>query len=332
MTLVSIVIAAYNCEGYLAQTLQSACSQTLQDLEVVVVDDGSKDGTRAVAESFPDRRVQVFSQANQGQCAASNAGCRLARGRYLKFLDADDLLNPQHLESQLNSISGTEDVLSCCTWGYFRKSLEGFSAYSEATDRDYDDPLEWLVDSLVRDQGMMGGWRWLIPRSVWDRCGGWNEKLSLNNDFDFSIRLLLASQGVRFAPEAVYYYRKGVAGALSATASRSGQESAWLTTLLGTDSLLARENSPRIRRICADRFQEWLFRFYPEFPDLTALCESRITQLGGSQRRLEGGRLLQLALPWLGWRRIRRLQVLVRKLGWWRIQNWKMQRRLQKFS
>ena len=89
MTLVSIVIAAYNCEGYLAQTLQSACSQTLQDFEVIVIDDGSKDGTRAVAESFPDRRVRVFSQANQGQCAASNAGCRYARGRYLKFLDAD---------------------------------------------------------------------------------------------------------------------------------------------------------------------------------------------------------------------------------------------------
>jgi hypothetical protein len=93
--------------------------------------------------------------------------------------------------------------------------------------------------------------------------------------------------------------------------------------------LLARENCPRIRRICVDRLQEWLSRFYPKF---AALCETRITQLGGCQRRLEGGRLPQLATPWLGWRRIRRLQVLVRKLGWWRLQNWKMQRRLQRFS
>ncbi|MFZ9092512.1 MAG: hypothetical protein ACO3FE_20740, partial [Planctomycetaceae bacterium] len=59
--------------------------------------------------------------------------------------------------------------------------------------------------------------------------------------------------------------------------------------------------SSDLRRVCADRFQEWLFRFYPR---VAALCETRITHLGGCQRRLEGGRLPQLASPWLGWRRI----------------------------
>lgn len=329
MVQVSVIIPAFNAGRYLEATLRSLSLQTMSDFEVIVVDDGSADDTLRVASQFPDQRVRVYSRSNSGQSAASNFGCSKATGQYLKFVDADDLLNPQHLQVQLESLQSYPRHVACCSWGYFRESVSRFSIRTEVANMDYNEPLDWIVDSLTCDEGMMGAWRWLIPRSVWDASGGWNEQLTLNNDFDLSIRVLLASSGVRFSAGAVYYYRKGVSGALSGSVSRRSQESAYLTTLLGTRSLLQREDSPRIAQLCADRFQQWMFRFFPEFPDLVLQAEQQIQQLGGSRLQLQGGRLLHLLLPAIGWRNVRRLQVLAQRLGWHRVQHWKQQRRLR---
>ena len=149
---------------------------------------------------------------------------------------------------------------------------------------------------------------WLIPRSLWERAGGFDPRLSLNNDFHFSIKLLLASQGVRFARDAVYSYRKGLTGALSGSSGRRAMESAFLTTQLGTDLLLQREGSPRIRKVCADRYQRWLFQFYPKYPDLVSHSEQRIEELGGSNLELQGGLILKWLKRVVSWKCIRNLQ------------------------
>jgi hypothetical protein len=258
-----------------------------------------------------------------------NAGAAAATGRFLKFLDSDDALNPGHLAAQLASLtSGSPEQVSACRWGYFVDDPSRPAIRAEHVQRHFDDPLEWLVTSLTQDEGMMGGWMWLIPRAVWDRSGGWDERLSLNNDFDFSVRLLLGSAGVRFAPDAVYAYRKSVSGTLSGSRGRKAMESAWLTTEQGTRALLAREDSERIRRICADRFQTWLFEFYPGYPDLVQTTEQRIAELGGSQRQMSGGRLLRVLQPVIGWKGVRQLQESVGRFGWNHLRRWKARQRL----
>jgi glycosyltransferase involved in cell wall biosynthesis len=325
--MVSIIMPAFNASPWIGEAVASALAQTWRDLEVVVVDDGSTDDTAAIVEGIGDPRVRLIRQENRGQSAAANAGAAAARGEWLKFLDADDALNPGHLEAQLASIAAAPACVSCCRWGYFAADPSGPAVRSESVDRDYDDPLEWLADSLTRDEGMMGGWRWLIPRDVWQRGGGWDERLGLNNDFDFSIRILLASGGVRFAPGAVYAYRKGLAATLSGSRGRRAMESAFLTTELGCGSLLAREDSARIRRICADRWQRWLFEFHPEFPDLAARADAEVRRLGGSNVRIGGGRVLRMMVPVLGWKRVRQLQVLARRCGWQAVLRWKAARR-----
>jgi glycosyltransferase involved in cell wall biosynthesis len=332
MVQVSVIIPAFNARQYLSEALGSLCQQTMGDFEVIVVDDGSTDGTSLIAQQFPDARIRVFVRENGGQSAASNFGCSVAKGRYIKFLDADDLLNPQHLESQLNALVMYPHHVSCCAWGYFRKTTSAVSVRSEVANADYDQPLNWIVDSLTSDEGMVGAWRWLIPRNIWDACGGWNEQLSLNNDFDLSIRILLASKGVRFAEGSIYYYRKGVPGAVSCSLSRHSLESAYLATLLGTRSLLQCEDSPRIRRLCADRFQWWVYRFFPKHAALVRDAEEQIRQLGGSEVKMQGGLFLQQLLPLLGWRNVRRLQAIAEKLGWQHVQRWKQRRRQRRMQ
>jgi glycosyltransferase involved in cell wall biosynthesis len=97
--LVSVIVAAYNAEATLAETLRSALAQSYRPVEIILVDDGSTDRTAEIASSFAE--VILIRQANAGVAAARNAGIRASRGEWLAPLDADDLWHPAKLERQV---------------------------------------------------------------------------------------------------------------------------------------------------------------------------------------------------------------------------------------
>ncbi|TWW08757.1 hypothetical protein E3A20_21120, partial [Planctomyces bekefii] len=143
---------------------------------------------------------------------------------------------------------------------------------------------------------------------------------------------LLASGGVRFAPEAVYSYRKGLSGALSGTRSRKSMLSALRTTQQGCRLLLLREDSSRIRRLCADRYQRWAFDFFPEHPDLADAAERAATELGGSSVEFTGGWAGRTVSRLIGWRNTRRLQSLAVRAGWGQVRRLKRWWRLRRLA
>lgn len=97
---VSVVIPVYNTQDYIRQTLESIAGQTLRQIEIVVVDDGSTDGSLPIVREMAgtDSRIRVFSQANQGQSVARNTGLEQAKGKYVYFMDSDDILDAPALE------------------------------------------------------------------------------------------------------------------------------------------------------------------------------------------------------------------------------------------
>lgn len=101
--LVSVIIPAYNAEDLIGETLETVVLQSYENLEILVVDDGSTDGTVAVVEDWcvRDRRIRLIRQGNQGVCGARNAGIEAASGDYLAFLDADDLWHPEKIRRQV---------------------------------------------------------------------------------------------------------------------------------------------------------------------------------------------------------------------------------------
>jgi glycosyltransferase involved in cell wall biosynthesis len=101
--LVSVIIPAYNAERYLIEALDSVRAQGHRPLEVIMVDDGSTDGTAGVVAQYPD--VRYVYQANRGPAAARNAGLRLAQGDLIAFLDADDVWSDDKLAVQLTLLS-----------------------------------------------------------------------------------------------------------------------------------------------------------------------------------------------------------------------------------
>ena len=109
--LFSVVIPAYNARKFIALTIESVLRQTVQDFEIVVVNDGSTDDTLEVLQGISDPRLRVITRENGGECAARNQGIQEARGEYIALLDADDCWLPNHLELVLSCIKQHPDVL-----------------------------------------------------------------------------------------------------------------------------------------------------------------------------------------------------------------------------
>ena len=108
--LVSIIIPCYNTEDYISEAIDSALGQTYPDIEVIVIDDGSEDGSLEIIKSYGDR-IRWETGPNRGACAARNRGIELARGEFIQFLDADDLLLPEKIELCLKAFTGDVDVV-----------------------------------------------------------------------------------------------------------------------------------------------------------------------------------------------------------------------------
>ena len=104
-SLVSILITAYNAEPWIAETMDSATGQTWPSVEIIVVDDGSTDATLEIARRYASDTVTVVHQANAGACAARNRALAEARGDFIQYLDADDLLAPDKIELQMNRLA-----------------------------------------------------------------------------------------------------------------------------------------------------------------------------------------------------------------------------------
>lgn len=134
--LVSVIIPAYNAERWIEEAIASVLGQTITDLEVLVVDDGSNDNTSNLAKGFSDQRVKVLNKANGGVSTARNAGIEAAKGTYLAFLDADDLMTPESLKQKVGSLESNgvdwvfSDIWRC------DESLHPLGPAEQGTDGD----------------------------------------------------------------------------------------------------------------------------------------------------------------------------------------------------
>ena len=203
MPRLSYIIPAYNAERTLDQTVRSVLAQTEREIEAVIVDDGSTDGTRHAAGAMLGPRVALVSQANRGLAAARNAGWRAARADRVCFLDADDVIAPTHGATMLAAI-GEADAVAC-----------GHEMVGPGLE-----PLHWRVPAIASDSTLsrlLEGNRTPVGSIVLDtgrvraRLGGnagFDESLPVVEDWDLWLRMALA--GAAWAPpveDALFHYR-----------------------------------------------------------------------------------------------------------------------------
>lgn len=203
---VSVIMAAYNVEAFVGGAIASVRAQTFPALELLVVDDGSTDGTAAIVERHAreDARIRLLRQPNRGLSAARNRAMREARGHYLAILDSDDAWAPDFLGAQLRILEERPDVDIVTGNAWF----EGGPRSGQAAGPTPDARPEPDLHELLQDETavfIMSVFR----RRVFDTIGGFDESFRTNEDYDFWIRAALA--GFRFARNdrpAGYYRRR----------------------------------------------------------------------------------------------------------------------------
>jgi glycosyltransferase involved in cell wall biosynthesis len=319
--LVSILIPAFNSQEWIADTLRSAIAQTWPLKEIIVVDDGSTDQTLAIARQFESDSVRVFTQKNQGAAAARNNAFSVCHGDYIQWLDADDLLAPDKIARQIEVLDRypNKAMLLSGSWGWFiyRYNRTRFVPSPLWCDLS---PVEWLLRKMGQNLFMQTA-SWLVSRELTEAAGPWDTRLWVDDDGEYFCRVLLASAGVRFVPQAKVYYRASGASSLSHI-GRSGRklEAQWISMKAHIGYLRSLEESERTHAACVTFLQNWMGCFYPGRLDIFNEADRMARTLGGKLeappmswkyrwiKAIFGLRLAkraQISLPWLRWSVVR---------------------------
>jgi len=290
--LVSILIPAYNAEPWIEETIRSALGQTWPNKDIIVVDDGSTDGTLTVIRRFESNGIRVVTQANQGAAVARNVALSLAQGDYIQWLDADDVLDLHKIERQLRKIETgfTERTLLSGAWGSFIYRPRKARFIPTLLWHDLS-PVEWLVRKMNSNLHMQTD-NWLVSRALTEAAGPWDHRLSHDDDGEYFCRVILASDGIQFVPEAKSYYRDTGSQSVSYIGGCDKKlESFFLSMKLHIQYLRSVEDSERTRLACLTHLHTWFPIFYPNRPDLMRKTQQLAASLGS-----------QLSLPQATWK------------------------------
>ncbi len=316
MPLVSILIPAYNSERWIAQTIRSALAQTWPRKEIIIVDDGSKDGTLALARQFASKELTVVTQENAGASAARNKAFSISQGEYIQWLDADDLLSPDKIAAQMRALDRCASQRTVLSAGFgmfiYRARKAEFNASALWGDLA---PDEWLMRRW--EQGLyMQPATWLASRELTTAAGPWDTRLSLDDDGEYFTRVVLASDAVKFVPEGRVYYRRGFDSLSYMGRSPKRMESQCLAIELQVQHVRTLGDTERVRAACLKFMQNWFGWFYPERRDLVERQRKLAAQLGGE---LETPRLppkyhwIQQAFGWDAAKRAQRFVPRIRQ-------------------
>lgn len=185
MPRVSILIPTYNRAAYLSEAIQSALAQTFHDIQVIVVDDGSTDNTRAIVRAIADARVRYMYQENRGVSAALNTAWRAAQSEFVAMLGSDDVMLPNQIETLLPLLEHNPAL------GLAYARAQAMDARGEPLPQILGASLKFSDNALasILYGDSVCGIACLIRRAMLERVNGFNETLIANEDWDLWIRL-----------------------------------------------------------------------------------------------------------------------------------------------
>lgn len=204
--LVSILIPCYNARPWIAQCIQSAIDQTYPHKEIVVVDDGSTDGSQDVVREFGDR-VRFEAGPNRGSNVARNRLVELSRGSWLSFLDADDYYLPEKIERQMALVqrNNNVDVVYSPTIEFIENTGKMYPLLIEDDDR-FANYIRWSRFSTIA---------LLWKKKAIQEVGGWNEDQPVCQEHELLLRLFVAGKEFKLSPEPLSVYRKAGESSIS---------------------------------------------------------------------------------------------------------------------
>ncbi len=219
MPQISIIVPIYKVEKYLAECVNSLTNQTYPDIEIILVDDGSPDGCGAMCDEFAknDGRISVIHKKNGGLSSARNAGIKAATGKYICFVDSDDLVSANYCKSLFELIDGTS--YDYAVGGVYRFEDGKFSAPPKPEKEVLTVSNVGLLDMQISRKSEFGVWNKLYRREIFDGLlfadGKLNEDVIWSSDIAAHCK-----NGAVITNEPVYYYRMREGGIVSQQAAK----------------------------------------------------------------------------------------------------------------
>lgn len=199
--LVSILVPCFNSKAYLCEAIDSALSQSYPNIEVVVVDDGSTDGSLDIIKSY-EAHVRWETGPNRGACAARNRALALSQGLFIQFLDADDILGSQKVELQMDQLMGGRFDLSFCRW-LIRDEDRG---QEKPTKREYPDPAS-MDPFIYTVRFPFGTTTFLQRREILERVGGFRVGVPRGQEVELLWRIGASGMRITKTDKFLYTHR-----------------------------------------------------------------------------------------------------------------------------
>jgi glycosyltransferase involved in cell wall biosynthesis len=240
---VSVVIPAFDAQTTIGAAISSALWQTYDDLEVVVVDDGSNDATGRIAAAFGEP-VRVVTQENRGVAAARNRGIAEAQGELIAFCDADDVLLSRHLEALVATYDRSRDGIatSNCYWLFPNGLHPSRIRYKGGFPKPERQRLAILQQNFVSTMS-------LFPKALADELGNFSTDLDVAEDWDFWLRAIYSGARVALQPRPLALYRWGSESLSAAPARMDAHAEAVLRRAAERDDLSVEERGYIDRRL-----------------------------------------------------------------------------------
>lgn len=181
---VSVIMPVYNGEKTIQEAIESVLNQTFADFELIVIDDGSQDSTLDILGTIQDPRVKVFSYDNAGVSASRNRGLELTCGKFVAFLDADDLWTADKLEAQLQALEANPQAALAYSWTEFID--EAGQCVGTRLESIY---VGNVFAQLLESNFIGSGSNPLISTQVFDEVGGFDESLTHGEDWELYLRI-----------------------------------------------------------------------------------------------------------------------------------------------
>lgn len=213
--LLSIIIPAYNCENYLKKCIDSILSQKLEFVEILLVDDGSTDHTGKICDELSHRNdlIRVYHKKNEGQGIARNYAMQFAQGKYITFVDADDLTEKDGYREALKIMVSTQADLGIFGWSLIGDSTETDKAFKQPIDPNIIViSLEDVIDDMSRLRTNFGSgvWNKIYRKSILDehKIGFISERVVISEDYLFNFVYLSYCKNIIASDIHIYNYRK----------------------------------------------------------------------------------------------------------------------------
>jgi len=211
MPTISIIIPAYNAAKTIIDTVDSVRRQTINDWELIIVNDGSTDNTQEIVEAISEPRLKLITFTNGGVAQARNRGIAEAQGKYVAFLDADDLWLPNKLERQLQALERTPEAIAAYSWTYFMDEQQDGYVYHSSPSYQYDRDV---YPQLLQGDFIHSGSNILVRRQALAQAGGFEPNCNGCEDWDMWLRLAAIGNFV-VVPQHQILYRRAVGSATS---------------------------------------------------------------------------------------------------------------------